>query len=50
MGDGGITYGGEVVQNAPTGDDATRGIEIPFEDENFLAHDDFRFSVISVQD
>ncbi len=36
MGDGGITYGGEVVQNAPTGDDATRGIEIPFEDENFL--------------
>lgn len=35
-GGGGITYAGDVVQNAPAGDDATRSIEIPFEDENFL--------------
>lgn len=36
MADGGITYGGEVVQSSPAGDDATRAIEIPFDDENFL--------------
>ena len=33
---GGITYAGEVVQNAPAGSDASQGIEIPFEDQNFL--------------
>lgn len=36
MGNGGITYGGEVVQNTATGSDASQGIEIPFDDENFL--------------
>lgn len=36
MGGGGITYGGDVVENMAAADDASKAVEIPFEDPNFL--------------